>query len=176
MPTGEHLKVYKQYYGPIPRGSEVHHINGDHANNHPFNLVAIPLSQHFNIHLSRADFSQCLLMAHRMGCDKRMKSMLASLASRKLVASGRHPFLGPTINRYMNKLRRKGGRHPFINGSLGRANIRKLLAEGRHPSQIWRTCPHCFKRGRGATMLRWHFDRCRLVQQVAIRASPSHSD
>jgi hypothetical protein len=176
MATGEHLRVYKQYYGPVPAGCEVHHVNGDHANNHPLNLAAIPLWQHYNVHLNRGDFSQCLLMAHRMGLDKRKKSMLASLASRKLVACGKHPFLGPAINRRMNKLRRKSGRHPFINGSLGRTNIKKLLAANRHPSQIWRTCPHCLKRGNGATMLRWHFDRCRAPRQTANTITDSNGE
>lgn len=75
----------------------------------------------------------------------------------------RETFRGSRGQRTTTALRR--GRHTLVR-TLGPANIKKLLTGGRHPSQIWRPCPHCSKRGKDATMLRWHFDRCRVARQV----------
>lgn len=49
-----------------------------------------------------------------------------------------------------------------VHNMLGGEIQRKLLAEGRHQSQKQHTCPKCHKVGFGVSMLRWHFDNCRV--------------
>jgi hypothetical protein len=45
-----HREVYEQYYGSIPKGYEVHHIDGNQGNNDPKNLSALRKSIHAWIH------------------------------------------------------------------------------------------------------------------------------
>ena len=40
-------KIYEENFGPIPkepngRSYEIHHIDGNHSNNDPSNLIAVP--------------------------------------------------------------------------------------------------------------------------------------
>lgn len=50
-----HRTVYEEHYGPIPKESngrtyEIHHINGDHYDNRPENLVALTKAEHRSLH------------------------------------------------------------------------------------------------------------------------------
>lgn len=45
-----HRVVWEYYHGPIPDGYEVHHIDGNPANNDPGNLECIKASQHTELH------------------------------------------------------------------------------------------------------------------------------
>jgi hypothetical protein len=45
-----YIKVYKEYYGNIPKGYHVHHLDHNHNNNEPCNLVAIPSKIHSQYH------------------------------------------------------------------------------------------------------------------------------
>jgi len=36
--TTKYRKIYEQHNGPIPKGMDIHHIDGNHANNDPNNL------------------------------------------------------------------------------------------------------------------------------------------
>jgi len=45
-----HLQSYHYYYGEIPKGWDVHHIDGNHFNNTPTNLVALPHNVHIGVH------------------------------------------------------------------------------------------------------------------------------
>lgn len=38
-----------------------------------------------------------------------------------------------------------------------------LSGNKSHPTQIVRTCPHCGYEGKGVTMIRWHFDKCKKL-------------
>lgn len=46
----EHIKVYMENFGPIPLKYHVHHIDYNHDNNDPNNLIAIPRAFHKNLH------------------------------------------------------------------------------------------------------------------------------
>lgn len=44
-------KIYKEYYGfDIPKGWEVHHLDMNHENNDPKNLLALPKECHKRLH------------------------------------------------------------------------------------------------------------------------------
>jgi len=51
--TFTHRKNYVDRYGRIPRGWVVHHIDNNHLNNNPVNLIALPNSVHRIVHAIR---------------------------------------------------------------------------------------------------------------------------
>jgi hypothetical protein len=88
-------KLYEQHYGPIPiepngRRYEIHHIDGDYTNNHPDNLMAVSLQEHFDIHKSQGDYKACTLLAIRLKLTPSEVSDISSKAQRSLVLEGKH--------------------------------------------------------------------------------------
>jgi hypothetical protein len=73
--------------------------------------------------------------------------------NKKLIAEGRHNFLGPD----MNKKRVEAGTHNFVGSE---ANLARLAA-GTHPSQQKKTCGHCNKTVSVGMHKRWHGDNCK---------------
>ncbi len=47
-------------------GIDIHHIDGDHSNNHPLNLQAVTLDEHYDIHKDQKDFYAAFLISARM--------------------------------------------------------------------------------------------------------------
>jgi len=45
-----HRYVYQTHCGPIPEGTEIHHLDGDKANNAPENLVPMGIKEHKRLH------------------------------------------------------------------------------------------------------------------------------
>jgi len=87
-----HRKIYTKIYGPIPEGYDIHHIDGNHNNNDPSNLMAVSLQEHFNIHYSQGDYGAAHRIIQRMNVSKEEKSRLASLAAIKANAEGKCGF------------------------------------------------------------------------------------
>jgi hypothetical protein len=47
----DYRKIYEEYYGiKIPRGQHIHHMDHDHANNHPHNLEMLSPDEHAKKH------------------------------------------------------------------------------------------------------------------------------
>lgn len=46
----EHVNVYISNFGPIPPRHHIHHIDNNHENNDPNNLMALPRIFHKNLH------------------------------------------------------------------------------------------------------------------------------
>lgn len=110
-------KIYEENFGPIPkepngRSYEIHHIDGNHSNNDPSNLIAVTIQQHYNIHFLQGDYRACAIIAGKMGCSPEEISQLASLAAKKRVSNGTHPWLG-SKNPSIKKI--KDGSHNFLN-------------------------------------------------------------
>ena len=64
-------KLYEQYFGPIPKDDdgrtyEIHHKDGNRANNDPQNLSALSIKEHYDVHYSQGDYGACVLIARRM--------------------------------------------------------------------------------------------------------------
>jgi hypothetical protein len=81
--TIKYRKIYENHTGIIPkevdgRTYEIHHIDGNHSNNSPINLVAVPIQKHYDIHYSQGDWAACLLMSARIKISPEEKSKLAS--------------------------------------------------------------------------------------------------
>lgn len=46
----EHRLIYQALNGPIPKGSHIHHLDGNPANNNPENLTSLSISDHSTLH------------------------------------------------------------------------------------------------------------------------------
>ena len=90
-------KIYEQHYGPIPKDNdgrtyEVHHIDGNHKNDSPENLIAVSIQEHYNIHYKQGDWAACHRIAVKMKLSHQEISELATKNNLKRVADGTHPF------------------------------------------------------------------------------------
>lgn len=178
-------RIYEKHFGPIPidnegRTYDIHHIDGNRKNNHPPNLIAVTIQQHYDIHYSQGDFAACHRIAAKMKMSPADISRIASEASRKSVEDGTHNFLGGEMTRKNNQQRLADGTHNLLGGAQQRKRVQdgthhfldrdaakkrqlKLIANGSHhflsPQKV--TCPHCGKTGGNNTMHRWHFTNCK---------------
>lgn len=179
-------KIYKQYYGSIPidlegRTFDIHHIDGNHKNNNPTNLIALSIYHHYIVHYVQGDYGACQQIAIRMKMSPQLISELATKANFEKVSKGIHHFVGGKIQRKMNKERVENGTHHWLgdknpvhktitndknplcgDGSFQRENNLKSIAAGTFISQQMGTCPHCGKTGPMNVMPRWHYDNCKM--------------
>ena len=94
-----HRKIYEQHYGKIPidnngRTYDIHHIDGNNKNNSIDNLIAVPIEEHYNIHLKQENYRAASLIQLRMKMDPKILSELNSLAMKKRVKEGKHVWSG----------------------------------------------------------------------------------
>lgn len=183
-------RIYENNHGPIPkdengRSYEIHHIDGNHSNNHIDNLICVSIQEHYDIHYKQGDWAACSLITSRMNISPEEQSRLASELVRKSVAEGTHNFLGGEVSRRSNAKRITNGTHNLlgknnpthervINGThnfqdreWARERTRKRIESGNHnffsdhPTKQKVSCPHCNKVGSRPQMLQWHFDNCK---------------
>lgn len=173
-------RIYEQHYGPIPkdvegRSYEIHHIDGNHENNHISNLKCVSIQEHYDIHYSQEDWAACRIIAVRMKTNSDTISKLTKKMNNQRLDEGIHNFLGqnnPTHDRIkqgkfhflggeIQKNKIKDGTHNFV-GS--RNPVYEQLKNGTHPfaNQKQIKCPHCGKVGANSNMKRWHFDKCKF--------------
>ena len=129
-------RVYEAHYGPIPvdeqgRTYDIHHIDGDKTNNHPSNLVALSIEEHYNVHYTQGDWGACLAIMMRMSKSPEEISEISKQNAKTLVERGQHHFLGGDVARRSNQRRLATGTHHLVGGTLHR----KLVAERRHNFQ-----------------------------------------
>lgn len=131
--TTTHKRIFLKHHGEIPvdengRSYDIHHIDGDHSNNDPANLKAIPIDEHYNIHYDRGEYGACLLIAQRMNLTTEEIGELSRKTQLERVKKGTHPFLGGEIQKKSARKRVANGTHPWAAGN------KKIL-----------TCPKCGK-------------------------------
>ena len=88
--TNKYRKIYEHHYGSIPkenngRSYEIHHIDGNHTNNNPNNIIAVSLKEHYDIHYSQQDFGACFLLAQKMKLPYNQISELNRLQNLKRI-------------------------------------------------------------------------------------------
>jgi HNH endonuclease len=90
----EHRKIYKQHKGNIPKGYHIHHIDGDHSNNHIDNLQCVSAQEHYDIHKSQGDFGACwaLMVTGHISVSPEERAILVSEQQKSLVVQGKHPW------------------------------------------------------------------------------------
>lgn len=76
----------------IPDGYEIHHIDGDHENSSPENLVCVTIEEHLQIHKTQEDWGAVQAILMRMSYSKEEISKAAALFQKKLIQDGRHNF------------------------------------------------------------------------------------
>ena len=62
QPMTIYRRIYESHFGPIPKGYHIHHIDGDHSNNNPENLMCVTAQEHFRIHYEQKDYGACWAM------------------------------------------------------------------------------------------------------------------
>jgi HNH endonuclease len=129
-------RLYEQAHGPIPKDSngrtyDIHHIDGNRKNNHPSNLVALSIDEHYKVHYDQGDWQACDALAKRMKLSVGIISELASKANKDRVENKQHHFCSSEWQSRQAKKRVSNGTHNFIGGKL----IKKLVQEGKHPAQ-----------------------------------------
>lgn len=85
--TNNYRKIYENHHGPIPREAdgrtyEIHHIDGNHGNNDPINLLAVTIQTHYDIHYSQSDWGACQSLAVRM---KRSHEEISEIARKAMI-------------------------------------------------------------------------------------------
>jgi hypothetical protein len=176
-----HRRIYEKNYGPIPidangRTYDIHHLDGNHSNNDPLNLVAVTLEEHYAIHESQGDVRACLIMAQRMGKSPEEIKRLAKQAHDKRVEAGTANLVGGKIQSASNQQRLANGTHHLLkrpDGSsvssdcvkAGKNNFlrrpdgtsqskdtqQRQLQEGTHMNQRRWKCVDCGKEGIGVS-------------------------
>jgi hypothetical protein len=133
----KHRQIYEQHYGPIPREEngrtyDVHHIDGNHSNNEPSNLKAVPLAEHYAIHESQGDVRACLIMAQRMGKSPEEIRRLAKLAHNKRVEAGTANLVGGKIQSASNQRRLANKTHHLLKRPDGTSVSSDTVVAGKH--------------------------------------------
>jgi hypothetical protein len=95
--TNNYRKIYANHFGPIPKDNDgrtydVHHKDGKRSNNHPDNLIAVTIQEHYNIHESQGDWYACLKIAIKMKKGPKEISDLARKNAHARVAAGTNPL------------------------------------------------------------------------------------
>ena len=127
-------KIYEQHYGPIPtekdgRKYEIHHIDGNHSNNDPSNLIAVTFEEHYDIHYAQGDWNACLRLGSRIKIDPKVLSEIARTKTLEQIASGRHPWVGGESARK----RVANGTHHLLSGEIQTRSNLARVANGTHP-------------------------------------------
>lgn len=59
-------KIWQEHYNAsLLPGIEIHHIDGNHFNNDPSNLLAVTPEEHYQIHLENGDYGAASLISNR---------------------------------------------------------------------------------------------------------------
>ena len=88
-------RIYRKYYGEIPkdtlgRSYDIHHIDGNHSNDEPTNLIAVSIQEHYDIHYANCDWGACYSIALRMEKSPKLIAELASKSNKERIANGTH--------------------------------------------------------------------------------------
>jgi hypothetical protein len=145
-PSRIYRKIYEDTFGTIPKDShgrsyEIHHIDGDPTNNDPKNLIALSIQEHYDIHFQQGEYKACAIIAGKMGYTPEEISKLNSLAAKKRVENGTHPWLGennpsarackdgtshlldPEWQKERAKKQVENGTHNFLGGKVQQTRI-----------------------------------------------------
>jgi len=155
--TTHYRAIYENHHGSIPveengRTYHIHHIDGDHSNNHPDNLKAVTIQEHYDVHYSQGDWLACHRLAAILKYTPGEVSELAKKNVREQIKNGRHPWQGGEHQRKLAKKLIENGTHKFLDGEwktknnlirvndgshnfLGSENNKRLLEQGKHVSQ-----------------------------------------
>lgn len=89
-----HRAIWQKFYSAslLPE-IEIHHIDGDHSNNDPANLLAVTINEHLEIHLKQKNWGAVQAIRMRMELtdnNRRLIAEAASLKQKELLKNGKH--------------------------------------------------------------------------------------
>lgn len=127
-------KIWEEANGSIPVDEfgipyEIHHIDGNHANNDIKNLACISITDHFNVHYRQGDFLAALLIVTRINnnlngkYDKILISEISKRSNRARINAGTHNFLNKKHrdnNKQIQQNLYATGKHHFCTGQSER--------------------------------------------------------
>jgi hypothetical protein len=114
--------IYEQHFGPIPkeengRTYEIHHIDGNHSNDSPDNLRAVPIQEHFDIHYDQGDWGACYYIGLRMKMSPSELSAISKNRCEDWVIKGIHPWQTRNDGSSSTSDRVNNGTHPWLKGN-----------------------------------------------------------
>ena len=138
--TVNYRRLYENQVGPIPkdddgRSYDIHHIDGNPANNDISNLKALSIKEHYDIHYAMGDWTASLLIAERMKMSPILLSDLSSKAAKERIQAGNHHFSKSEWQSQNQKRLVVEGKHNFSGGEIGRQTQKRLVKEGKHNFQ-----------------------------------------
>jgi len=130
--TTKYRKIYENHYGHIPKDEtgrtyDIHHIDGNHSNNHPSNLKALSIQEHYDIHYSQGDWSACSLIAKKLKLSSEENSILMSLANKKKVSENNHHFQKRPDGTSVASDRVRDGTHPLMGKGIQHPKVDKTI-------------------------------------------------
>ena len=91
-------KIYERYHQcSLLEGVDIHHIDNNHSNNHPLNLKAVSLEEHYTIHKLQKDYYAAYLIGQRMKIKPDDWSQMARENGRKSAIQNRDNGVGLTV-------------------------------------------------------------------------------
>lgn len=130
--TTKYRSIYAKHYGPIPKDSDgrnydIHHIDGNHNNNDYKNLIAVTITEHYDIHYNQGDFVACYLIARKLKLPKDELSALCRLSNQKRVRDGNHNLLKRADGTSVSSDRVKNGTHPLLGKGIQHPKVDKKV-------------------------------------------------
>ena len=144
--TSKYRQIYENHYGPIPvdvsgRTFDIHHVDGNRKNNHPDNLVALSIQDHYDLHLKQEDWDACYAILIRMSATHEQLASMSQKAQLDRVRNKTHHFLDPVFKK-ANSQRLKElaskSEHPFQTNKVRnktKQRIAQQFEDGNHPFQ-----------------------------------------
>ncbi len=152
----KYIQVYKNHHGEIPkdelgRSYDIHHIDGDHTNNNPSNLVSLSIQEHYEVHKKQGDWGAAWAIAKRIKVDPEEVRELVRQMNITNAKNGTH----------WSQIASKNGTHPFQNLEFQQQMaIQAKLRGNRSVDRIW-TCEKCGYSGKGmSNYTRYHGENC----------------
>jgi len=85
-------KIWEEHNGcKIPEGYEIHHLDGNHYNNDPSNLICVSIEDHLEIHRGQGDWGAVQAILMRMANMEGIREA-AALAQKQRWNEGTHNF------------------------------------------------------------------------------------
>jgi hypothetical protein len=92
----KYVKIWQDYHGKkLSNDMEIHHIDGDHNNNQPENLLAVTIEEHLEIHHKQKDYGAVQAILMRMQRTDEQRELIKECASKHqqlLWEKGEHNF------------------------------------------------------------------------------------
>lgn len=149
-------RIYKEHYGEIPRDEigrtyDIHHIDGDHTNNDPSNLVALSINEHYELHKKQGDWGAAARIYSRIKKDPSEISELTRQMNLANAGNGVH----------WSQIASKNGIHPFQDREFQKYMAKQAKLSGNRAVDLNWTCEKCGCSGKGASNYsRYHGQNC----------------